>query len=186
MNETLKTIKSRRSIRRYQPGQIREEELQAILDAAIAAPTAMFQQKWHFTVVQKKEILNRIREVARQNMLGSGMDFMVQRAKDPGFSPFHKAPTVIIASCREDAKFADLDCALAAQNILLAAESMGIGSCIMTSSELWFNGNAGDELKKELGIPDEYRHVCAVTLGYKAEEELPDRTRETKVVNYIR
>ena len=186
MNETLKTIKSRRSIRKYQAEQIKEEELQAVLEAAISAPTAMFQQNWHFTVVQNREMLNRISETAKRNMLVSGMDFMVQRAEAPDFNPFHNAPTVIIASCRENAKFADMDCALAAQNILLAAESMGIGSCIMTSSEFWFNGEAGEALKKELGIPGGYRHVCTVALGYKGKEELPDRTRKTDVVNFIR
>lgn len=186
MNETLKTIKSRRSYKKFQPTQIKDEEIQMLMEAAIAAPTAMFQQKWHFSIVQNKEVLDNIIEAAREGMMKSGMDFMVQRAKDPSFNPIHNAPTVIIVSGAENTKFVDIDCALAAENILLAAESLNIGAGIMTSSEMWFTSPKGEELKKTVGIPDNYKHVCSILLGYKAPTELPDRTRKTDVYNYVK
>jgi len=186
MNDTLKTIKSRRSYRSYQPKQIKDEELKTIMESAVYAPTAMFQQKWHFTVVQNKDMMKDITDTARENILNSGMDFMVQKAKDPNFNPMHNAPTLVIISGDDNGKFVEIDCAAAAQNIMLAAESLNIGSCVMTSSELWFNSEKGKSLFKALGIPDNYRHVCAITLGYKGDAELPDRTRKTDVYNYVK
>ena len=58
MNETIKFIKSRRSIRKYKEKQIEDSDVQTILDCAIHAPNAMNQQKWHFTVIQNKAMLN--------------------------------------------------------------------------------------------------------------------------------
>jgi len=60
MNETLKVIKRRRSIRAYRPQQIADQELEAILEAAIWAPSAMNQQKWHFTVIQTRTCCRRL------------------------------------------------------------------------------------------------------------------------------
>ncbi|WP_269849065.1 nitroreductase family protein [Methanosarcina horonobensis] len=69
VNETLKTIKQRRSIRSFKDEQIREEELQAVLEAGLYAPNAG-DQSWHFTVVQNRELLDRLnlaaKEVAKQ------------------------------------------------------------------------------------------------------------------------
>ena len=60
MNETLEVIANRRSIRKYKPEQITDKELQQIMEAAILAPSARNQQKWHFTVVQKREIIDEM------------------------------------------------------------------------------------------------------------------------------
>ncbi|MDF2592581.1 MAG: nitroreductase family protein, partial [Clostridia bacterium] len=66
MNETLKNIKNRRSVRAYQAEQIKEEELQMILEAGIYAPNARNQQSWHFTVIQSKELLDRMSKAVQE------------------------------------------------------------------------------------------------------------------------
>ncbi len=126
MNETLAVIERRRSIRKYKPEQISGLELEAILEAAIWAPNAMNQQKWHFTVIQNKDRLQKITDAARENM-ESGPEFMAKRASALDFSPFFHAPTVIVISGDSKARFVQLDCALAAENIALAAESWYTG-----------------------------------------------------------
>lgn len=185
MNETLRVIKRRRSIREYKPEQITDSELEAVLEAAIQAPSAMNQQKWHFTVIQNKDVLAKLTDVARESMK-AGPEPMANRAAQPDFSPFYHAPTVIIITGDSTSRFVEIDCSLAAQNIALAAESLNIGSCIMTSPELIFESRKGAELLKELGVPDGYVHVCTVTLGYIDGDSPPAKPRNKEVFTYVR
>ena len=185
MNETIEVIKRRRSIRRYKPEQIPDAYLHEILECALLAPNARNQQKWHFTVIQNKEMLNKMASLMKESMLNSGIAFLAERAKDPNFNPFGGAPTVILITADKTARFAEIDCALAAENILIAAESLGLGSLIMTSTELLFKPEKGRELKKELGVPEGYEHVCVVALGYK-DESPPAKPRRKDVITYIK
>ena len=185
MNETLKVINSRRSIRSYKSEQISAEEMQAILIAGLYAPSAMNLQKWHFTVVQNKTMLDKLKRLLKAEMLHCGNDFMEKRAQDPDFVAFYDAPTVIILSADEHSGAAPIDCGAAAENMALAAESMNIGSCVMTSSALLFSSAQGEALEQELGIPAGYRHVLAVAFGYKNGEIPAAAPREKDLVNYI-
>jgi nitroreductase len=186
MNETLKVILNRRSIRQYKAKQIADSELKQILDCALHAPNAMNQQKWHFTVIQDKVMLNKMVNIIKENLINSSVDLLVQRASIPDYHTFHNAPTVILISADDKAKFAQIDCGAAAENIALAAESLNIGSCIITSSAFLFASEKGDELKKKLGIPNGYSHVCTVALGYKDCANPVASPRNEGVINYIK
>lgn len=185
MNETIKVIKSRRSIRKYKAEQITDTQLQEILDCAIFAPNAMNQQKWHFTVIQNKAMLDKMVEIIKENIANSGNDFIKQRAGIPDYHTFYKAPTVIMISADETASCVQIDCGLAAENITMSAESQNIGSCVIASSGLLFTSEKGNGLRKELGIPDGYNHVCSVALGYKDENPAAP-PRDKNVINYVK
>jgi nitroreductase len=184
MNEVVKTIKSRRCVRQYKPEQISDSDIQTLMDAAILAPNAMCQQKWHFSVIQNKDLLNKMVAVTRENM--KSVEFFARRVEDPNYSPFFQAPAVIYVTADSKARFAVIDCSLAAENILLAAESLGIAACIMTSSEFLFASEKGKALKKEMGIPEGYEHVCAISLGYKIGPGPEARPRNKEVYNIVK
>lgn len=184
-NTTLSVIRNRRSIRKYKPEQISTEEVQAIMEAAVYAPSAMNQQNWHFSVVQNSELLAKMRESMKEGMRASGEEFLVSRANDPKYIPFFGAPTVIIVSGKKEDRSTQINCGLAVENITLAAESLNIGTCIMTSSVMTFNAPHGDELKREIGIPEGFEHVCAVTLGYKDESPVA-KDRLSGTVNFVK
>jgi nitroreductase len=131
MNDTIEVIKNRRSIRKFREKQIADSELQEILDCALHAPNAGNQQKWHFPVVQNKDMLERMEGILKENMMNSGVAFLAKLAKDLNTRVFGNAPTVILSAADEKARFVQIDCAAAAQNILVAAESLNIGSHIM-------------------------------------------------------
>jgi len=186
MNAVLETIKNRRSVRQYQPEQIPDADLQLILEAAIAAPSAQNQQKWHFSIIQNKELIQKMVAVMKENLRNCGIEFLARKVLDPNFHPYHNAPTVIYVTADEKARFTTIDASLAAQNILLAAESLNISSSIMTSSEKLFDSPQGLALKKEMGIPEGYAHVCCITLGYNAGPRPEAKPRNKAALNIIK
>jgi nitroreductase len=186
MNEAIRVICNRRSVRQYKAKQITDADLTQILDAALSAPNAMNQQKWHFTVVQDKVMLDRMVAIIKENMINSGNELLATRASVPGYNTFYNAPAVILISADDKARFVQIDCGAAAQNIALAAESLLLGSCIMTSSSYLFASEKGEEMRKKLGIPHGYSHVCSVALGYKDGTNPVAPPRNENVINYIK
>lgn len=186
MNETLETIKKRRSVRAYQDRPISDADLAAIMEAAIYAPSAMNQQKWHFTVIQSGETLDRLMQTARENLLKSPIEFFRERASNPDFNVFHKAPAVVIITADEKAVFTEMDCGMAAENIALAATSLGIASCTIGMSAALFEGDDAAAVKKELGIPEGYRFVISMALGYAAGDMPPAPPKNKENINYIK
>ena len=186
MNETLRVINHRRSIRTFKHEQISESELQVLLEAAIHAPSAANQQRWHFTVVQDKALLDLMVDMVKENAAKLGNEFFVKRVSAPGYHTFHNAPTVIMISGDVKAMCIQIDCGAAAENILIAAESLNLGACVMASPNLLFMSEKGNELRSRLGIPDGYNHVCTVAVGYRTGDSPPMPPRNTDVITYVR
>lgn len=199
MNEVLKTIKNRRSIRKYLPDQIKDEELDIILESAIYAPSGGNNQPWHFTVVQDKEFIDYMNGEAKKLMIQDKelMDHLNAAAKElpdfkdrisnlgrsENFNIFYDAPTVIVVSGKKDTVSPFADCCAAIQNMLIAATSMGIGSCWIGLARFFFE-NPGNI--KKLSLPENYEPYYAVSLGYRASfnNKAPERNRN--VINYIK
>jgi nitroreductase len=186
MNPVLESIHARRSIRRFQQKQVPRADLEAIVEAGMLAPNAVNQQRWHFTMIEDKARLDSLVGIIKENILASGNKFLSERARAPGYHTFYHAPAVVMISGDKDAFAIQLDAGAAAENIALAAQSLGLGSCLMTSPGLLFSGPQGDVLKKELGFPAGYIHVCTVALGYMEGEPPPTPARRRDVVNYLK
>lgn len=186
MNETMKTLLGRRSIRGYKLEQIKDEELQLILDAAKYAPTAMNQQPWHFSVAQSKEMLTRINEACKEVMIKSGNPVFAERAKQENFSIFYNAPTLIIVSADEKAIAPQADATLALGNMFLAAESLNIGSCWINGVLPLLNNPENQALRADLGIPEGYRVYGSGAFGYKAQEIPTPAPRKEGTVTIIK
>jgi nitroreductase len=186
MNETLKIIHSRRSIRAFKAEQITDAELQEILDAALLAPSANNLQLWHFTVIQNKDLTDRMVIDIAAAIKNSGNQFLIERVSKPDYHTFYHAPTVIMISGDEKASFAQTDCSTAGQNILIAAASLNIGSCWIASMLPLFVSEKGKEFKNELGIPEGYQPICSIALGYQAAENPAVPPRKKDVINYIK
>ena len=184
--EFFDVIKNRRSIRKYRAEQIGDSELQSIMEAAIHAPNAINQQKWHFTVIQDKAMLDRMADIAKTNVMNSGVDFLVKRASSPDYHVFRHAPTVVFITADEKAPFIEVDCGAAAENIALAAKSLNIGSCLIGLSQFLFASDKADEIRKELGIPEGYKFIISVALGYQEGDSPLTPPRKKDVINYIK
>ncbi len=187
MNAVLEAIHARRSIRSFQEDkQLSGADLEAILEAGILAPSAVNQQRWHFTVIQDKATLDRLVGIIRENILASGNRFLGARARAPGYHTFYHAPAVVMISGDREAFMVQFDCGAAAENMALAAQSLGLGSCLMTAPGLLFSGPHGEEIKRELGLPEGYVHLCTLALGYAQGEPPPTPPRTRGVINYVK
>jgi len=186
VNETLKVIKQRRSIRSFKDEQIKEEELQALLEAGLFAPNAG-NQAWHFTVIQNKEIMGRLNSVAKEAAKEMNIGQLSVLGNNEKFNCLYGAPTLIIVSGNEQAPMPlDADCAAATQNLLLAAESIGLGSCWIFFVLLAFNSPQGSELRKTLKIPEGYKPYSSAVIGYKKVSTVNVLDRKPNLITYSR
>lgn len=183
MNIVMETIKNRRSIRKYLPEQIKDEELNTIIEAGIYAPTAHNEQPWHFTIVQNKELIDHISAKSKEFMAICDVDWIAKMGSNEKLHLFYNAPTVIVVSGKDESYSSLTDCSAAIQNMMLAAESLNIGSCWIGLVSFFFEQK--EEMKK-LDIPEGYTPFYAVTFGYK--KATPSRTpeRNKDVVTYIK
>ena len=184
MNEVINTIKIRRSIRSYRQEQIKQEEIDLIIESAIYAPSAHNQQPWHFTVIQNSELIHYISEKSKELMAKSEIRWIKSLGLNKKRDITYGAPTLIIVSGRNDAVFCKEDCSAAIQNMLIAAESLNIGSVWLGLVTFFFN--LIEEIKK-LEIPEGYTPYYVVALGYKTnEKEQNAPKRNFNVVNFIK
>lgn len=178
-NPVLDAIAQRRSIRAYTPQQISEEQLQAILQAGLQAPSAVNAQPWHFTAVQDAALLARINEAFRAVALETATPENRERFSDPTYSVFHHAPTVIFISCPalEEKPYAQTDTGIAIENMALAAHALGLGSVILGMPRLAFAGAEAAALRQALAFPEGYAYCLSIAIG------LPDATKEAHPVH---
>ncbi len=184
MNLVLETIKKRRSVRRFRPEQITEEEMNALIESALWAPSGHNTQPWHFLIVQDREKIDQMSSATIKKMASSSIDWVRKLAAKDGYHLFHSAPTVVVVSGKQsDDEFLPViaDCSAAIQNMLLAAESLDIGTCWIGLTSFLFED---DEEVASLKIPEGYRPLYTVAVGYKSSEFSPaPPSRKTDTVS---
>lgn len=165
-------IASRHSVRQYSDAPVERADIEKLLAAAVLAPSAMNSQAWAFGVIQGKDRIQQIGERAAAAMLQEldrkGVTGpMRDRLSKPGFSPFYGAPALIVIYATKDDQFGPINCSLAAQNVMLTATDLGLGTCwIGMAAELF----GCPEVKADLGVPPEYRAIATLIVGHPAGE----------------
>ena len=154
MNETLKNLEERRSIRKYKDEQIRDEQLNEILEAGTYAPTGMGAQSPVMVVIQDKET---IRELSKMNadVMGTNSD------------PFYGAPTVIVVLADKNRLTYVEDGSLVMGNLMNAAHAVGVDSCWIHRAKKVFESEKGKKKKKKWNIEGDYVGIGNCILGYR-------------------
>lgn len=168
-NQTVENILNRRSTRSYKTDQIRSEQLDTILRCAINAPSALNKQSWEIRIIQKPELINAINEGFIKYASGKKMEGNAARSQSSGFSVFHGAPTVIVIANDTKNDYSEVDCGLLGQNILLSAESMDIGTCVVGGVIAYLNTSDAKKIVAQLNLPPNYKPLYTITVGYKNE-----------------
>lgn len=185
-NETLSIIRQRRSIRKYKPEQIPPEALAAILEAGQYAPHAS-DQAWHFTAVQNRALLEQLNESAKAAVRQMGIPGLQELAENDAYHCLYHAPTLVIVSADAQSPLPlEADCAAAMENMLLAAESLGLGSCWIFFVTMAFLSPQGAELQDALKIPAGYKPYFSAVFGYPDEAVPEAPPRKPGLVTVIR
>ena len=161
---TLETIYARRAVRDYTGEQVSEATIRELIDAAIQAPSAINSQPWAFVVIQDKalmdEISNRAIELMRFQNIPSDLRTMIEK---PGWSIFYNASNLIIICSKPEGSHPDWDCCLAAENLMLAARSKGLGTCLIGFA---WEALSMPDIKRRFDIPKGYHAVTPIILGH--------------------
>ena len=171
MNEAMKTLYERRSIRRYQSKQITREELDAVVRAGVCAPSGKNGQSAIIVAVQDKATRD---ELSRLNaaVLGTQSD------------PFYGAPTVLVVLADANSPYAVEDGSLVLGNLMNAAKALGLGSCWINRAKEVFASDTGKALLKKWGVEGDWIGIGHCILGYP-DEEPAMKARKENYVTYV-
>jgi len=181
MNQTLQTIQSRYSCRSFTGEALKKEDVEAIALAALQSPSGMNTQPWQILVIQDKELLEDM-DVTTMEMLANQEDKTVyDRIMSRGGKLYYNAPCMFLIAKKPGT---DLDCGIVAENIALAATSLGLGNVICGLARLSFATAKGEAYKAKI-IPEEYEFGVAVLVGYPTNAEGTPHAVDLSKVTYI-
>ncbi|MDO4337111.1 MAG: nitroreductase family protein [Eubacteriales bacterium] len=160
----MDAIFHRTSIRKFTEQAVEDSKVKMLLRAAMAAPSAQNQQPWEMYVVKNRNTLNELAECS------------------PYAGMLRRAPLGIVMCCRKDCRspeYAQIDCSAATENLLLEADTLGLGA-------VWIGIAPREErmaaAKKVLGLPEHLYAFCFIACGYPAEQKKQqDRYDETRI-----
>ena len=169
----LEIIRTRRSYRSYQPEQITDEQLNAVLEAGTYAPTSRGLQSPFIVAIQNEELKARL---AKMNAEIMGVTT----------NPYYDAPTYILVFVPSDAPNGIQDASLVMENMMLAAHAQGLGSCWIHREREMFATEEGKELMQQWGLPEGLVGIAALALGYPNGEPSPAKPRKEGYTRVIR
>ncbi|MHB0935160.1 MAG: nitroreductase family protein [Armatimonadota bacterium] len=164
--ELMEAIYTRRTVRNYTSDPVPRETLQWLLDAAVQAPTGMNTQPWAFGVLEGVDRLKDFSDRAKGYLRDHLSDFPdLERYRglieNPEINLCHGAPACIVIYAKPGATPVN-DCSMAAQNVMLAACALGLGTCWVGFLSFLLNQ---PEVKAELGVPDGYQVIAPIVVG---------------------
>ena len=171
-------IMTRRSIRDYKDEPVNREQMAKVLECGIYAPSAINMQAWAVRVVDSKEFIDGVTQIA--------VNQDPQLLEQEGFrNIFRNAPTVAFIAIPEESYSGEFDSGLLAQNMMLSAWSMGIGSCCLGSVVPLMNSDEAKPYMERLNFPEDYKLMIAIAFGYPAGEMPEAPARDASKAYYI-
>lgn len=179
-------IQGRRAVREYTQEAVDENTIRQLIQAATWAPSAVNQQPWTFTVVRDPGLLDRISRDAKAHMLATmpehaHSDHFRSLLGDPAFQIFYHAPTLILISGGTSGPWIAEDCALAAENLMLEAYAVGLGTCWIGFAQAFLNTTGG---KKLLDLPDAWMPCAPIIVGHPKSIP-PSVPRREPVIRWV-
>ena len=173
MNTVIQAMLDRRSCRSFTAEQVREDDLQQILLAGTYAASGRNLQAAKIIVVQDKAVIEQLRAMNAAIM------------GDPSLDPFYGAPTVCVVVADTEVRTWQEDGSLVIGNMMLAASTLGVGSCWIHRAQQEFDSPEGKALLKAWGIPEHYRGIGHCILGYPAADLPAARPRKDDYIHRV-
>ena len=172
MNQVIQTIKERRSCRSFQSDMLPDEIIQQICEAGTFAPTGMNRQSPIIIAVKDKALRDKL----------SVMNAKIMGKED--FAPFYNAPVILIVLADKTIPTHVYDGSLVMQNLMLSAQSLGIGNIWIHRAKEEFASEEGKAILKELGIEGDYEGIGHCAIGYPASDLPEARPRKDNYIYY--
>jgi nitroreductase len=174
MNTTINDIVTRRSVKKYLDKSVAVELIEEIVKAGTYAPTGMNRQSPIIIAVTNKELRDRLSQI-NAKILGTDND------------PFYGAPVVLVVLAKKDVNTRVYDGSLVMGNMMVAANSLGLGSCWIHRAKETFESAEGKEILQSLGISDDYEGIGNCIVGYAAPDALkPQSERKPDYVTWVK
>lgn len=182
----FEAILSRRSVRNFSARPVALQTIDTLLEAAVRAPSGLDAQPWAFLIIQDAGRLRMLSdrakplflaEVRRMGLLSPNE--VMEDLRKPESNLFYNAETLIIICGQSLGPSVVADCWLAAENLMLAATALGLGTCVIGSVVSALNVAA---VKRELGIPESYTVFAPIILGYPQEPATPLTPRRKPLI----
>jgi len=174
MNKTIQDLKERRSIRSYKAEQIKDEELEMILEAGAYAPTGMGRQSPIMVAIQDAETIAKLSKMNAEVFGNTDID------------PFYGAPTVVVILADPTIPTCVEDGSLVMSNLMNAAQSIGVASCWIHRAKEEFDSEEGKQLLKMWGITGDYIGVGHCILGYAKGDSPEAKERKKDYITIIK
>lgn len=173
MSEVINNIIKRRSVKKYKSDMIPRETLEKILEAGTYAPTGMNRQSPIIVAITNKEVRDRLSALNAKIMGRDGSD------------PFYGAPVVVVVLADKAVRTYAYDGSLVMGNLMLAADSLGLGSCWIHRAKEEFETEEGKQILRDLGIEGDYEGIGHCILGY-IDGDYPDvRPRKDRYIYFV-
>jgi nitroreductase len=166
--EFIDVLRNRRAVRDFKSDPVAPPILRRLVDAAVLAPSAMNDQPWRFSVITDQTMLERMSDAAKRHLLSClhvlpKPEHFRDMFSDPQINLFHRAPVLIIISAdSSNNPWVSEDCALAAENLMLAAAELRLGTCWVGFAQAWLNAPEGRAM---VGIPLSHHVVAPIVVG---------------------
>lgn len=173
MNEIIKNIETRRSIRSYKKDPIAKEIIENICKAGTYAPSAMNKQTSIILAITNSDMVARLEKIN------------ARYTNNPDGHPFYGAPVVLVVLANKDHANYIYDGTCVMENLMLAANAYGLGSCWIHRARQSFEDEQGKQILKELNIEGNYEGIGNVILGY-IDGEIPQaKPRKENYIYYV-
>jgi len=182
MNQTIENIISRRSVKKYLDKQVPMELVEEVVKAGMYAPSGMNKQAAKIIAVTNKEMRDRMSRINLDIVKSRNMVTSSGHA-----DPFYGAPVVLVVLAKKEIGTRIYDGSLVMENMMIAANSLGLGSCWIHRAKETFESEEGKRILTELGITEEYEGIGNCILGYAAPDALkPQAPRKDDFVVWVK
>jgi nitroreductase len=192
----LEAIEGRTSVRTFQYREVEDAVLLGLLRAAVRAPKALEKEPWAFAIVQDRVLLrkisNRAKDLwaaeARTRSYGTEAGSRAPPSAPPEhgeaeLNVFHNAGTLVIVGARSNDPYADSECWMAAENLMIAATALGVGTCLIGAA---VSALSDASIRSELGVSPAFRPIVPLVLGYARDRPSPTARRDPDIVAWRR
>lgn len=192
----LQLFYDRHAVRAYASTVVDQRSIRALLDVAVHAPTAVDEEPWRFLIIQDREVLRELSDRAKADAIanaaeqgnilkppGAAGDGMRSMLANPDFNVFYDAGTLIVICANISTPFVVADCWLAAENLMLAATALGLGTCVIGFAADALNA---PDVKRRLNIPRDVVVVAPIIVGHPRGETPPVVRRAPVILEWVR